>query len=372
MAMLSVLLCFFWVALASATTLLRCPYDVAQNAEGEWVRTLSLYRRLTELQTELGTTRPWGWRSGYAEFEIAGNQAQTYVNMAALSSGLQADILDPSVCNCAIMDEEDTVAPARAPKIVDGELVFDDTDTTQPIIQPTRWGVPPKERASLPQHRWFAWHWWLSPRDAVAQIVNAVLDTFNRANENPLTGLTGQWPGKINSALDPNRPQLLTNAVTASGAGLSTTYWGAATFTNPEVYLTHIGGANANRSELHIVYLAPNTPTPSGYRLQVIKQDPGADVWNLHRIDAGTAVVIGTTQTQEIPSAGSTIRFSHVGGVLIAQNCPTTCTTIRSVTETTYGGPANLGFGVNSSNVTIDDVGGGSQGSGSRRRIITW
>lgn len=349
-----------WTTFAHAE-LLVCPYDV-ENIGNEWLRRLPLNQLASDIRRQIPGDRPWRYSGTLSELEVAGNRALLHLDLGRLDATTRNAVL--TTARCEIVTNEAAVKrPARAPRLVGGVVTFDDNDAQRPVINPTQFGLPRPRRASIDVPSFFTWLF--SPRAAFAQIVNGVLDDFNRAAEDPLSG-GGNWGSRIDSDSDADEMRLTTNVVTRGTSGVSTSYWAAATFTDPEVFFSPTGGTT-QRSNLHIVYAGPNTTTPDGYRAFVIKS-AGDDSWQLHRIDDGVATELGTAQTSE-HTDGTPARMQHVSGVIVVQNCPTTCTTIRTESDATYSGAAWIGLGVNSDNITIDDFGGGTLTASSRLSV---
>lgn len=94
---------------------------------------------------------------------------------------------------------------------------------------------------------------------------NSILDSFNRANENPLSG-SGAWSNKI--VTTHANMQLTTNAILRAGASAvtSSVWWNAQTYTDCEAFIT-VATKPTSFIGLYLRVSNPNSasPSPTGY-----------------------------------------------------------------------------------------------------------
>jgi hypothetical protein len=202
---------------------------------------------------------------------------------------------------------------------------------------------------------------WITPTNALAQIINSVLDDFNRANENPLDGATDvEWTGPVRASETPQMQIVSDDVFRATGSGNGSSYWTVSTFANPEVFST-TADATGNTNENHIwwiVYAGVGTSGADGYALIVTQA--ATDTWSLRRMDDDTTLTtLGTNQNQNI-AAGNIVRLAHSAAGPVAQLCTPTCANVHTHTDVTYTGSAHIGIGMNNANMTHDDFGGGA------------
>jgi len=125
-----------WPSFAHAVRLwLICPYDVTTERDGTLHRAVSLTRFIGVLRDARGMPHnigmPWEHQ------EVAGNRAVVYLDVVAafIPTIVQSR---PLGAGCTQIDESAAVAamvPARVPKSdAEGNLTFDDTDTTRALI----------------------------------------------------------------------------------------------------------------------------------------------------------------------------------------------------------------------------------------------
>lgn len=143
----------------------------------------------------------------------------------------------------------------------------------------------------------------------------SVLDSFTRADENPLSG-GGNWDGPIRAGKDPIL--LVSNAASASvDSATNERYWAASTFgSDTECFFTASsefaseGSANYGGCLLRLVNLE-GTNVLDGYLLEY-ENLAGADPWYLFRIDNASFTQVGSTQNQEM-STGDTFSLVAEG-----------------------------------------------------------
>ena len=182
----------------------------------------------------------------------------------------------------------------------------------------------------------------------------SIIDNFNRANENPMTG----WANMTTSGL-----QVVSNACTTSGAGLNSSYWNTIfTGADCEAYVTIASDPASNRSMYVYVRLTDiGSGTTDGYAIKFNKLS-GTDTLQLIRVDNGSETVLGANFTQEL-TAGNKFGIEIVGSTLTAYvNTGSGWTSLGTRTDSTYSAAGYAGLGIASG--SLDDFGGGVLSSG--------
>jgi hypothetical protein len=187
----------------------------------------------------------------------------------------------------------------------------------------------------------------------------SILDDFNRADENPLSG-GGNWAGPIFSANSQMQlvSQAVTGAVAATGDG---SYWNASQFNNGAVgveVFADVGTVNGTDRFFLDWVENPNTGVENGYELQV---NLSVDLWRLRRLDASVATTLGANVTQAV-TAGDGIGFSSVNGThtVYYRAGAGSWTVLFSRSDNTYVGNGNIGLGTIGTVNTMDNFGGGA------------
>lgn len=187
-----------------------------------------------------------------------------------------------------------------------------------------------------------------------------VLDSFNRADENPLGN--GTWTAPALG--DSGSPQVLSNQCAPDGAvaNYNAAVWSSAFGADQEAYFTlAVKGTGTT-----FVYLASRMTsetllTWAGYTLQI---PTGTNsVWTLNKVVAGWSTIIGTTATQLV-SAGDSVGCSIVGTTFTMQYkaAAGSWTALNTVTNTAISGSGKIGFewdGLDAAR-RLDDFGGGN------------
>lgn len=168
-----------------------------------------------------------------------------------------------------------------------------------------------------------------------------ILDTFIRADENPITTnwTTPMFSGEGNMKIVSNQMAPTTNA-TACAA-----YYDLATFgPNCEAYVTLATKAADLNHENIYARVTGAGGSPSGYR---IRHDSisGTDNIFIQRMDSGSATTLGATITQELAS-GDAIGIEVIGNVISAYYKPSagSWTLLGSRTDSTYSGAGHIGL----------------------------
>jgi hypothetical protein len=192
-----------------------------------------------------------------------------------------------------------------------------------------------------------------------------VLDTFTRANEDPLAG--PGWLGGIFSG-DAGMRLVSNQARGRAGAGAES-YWKTSFPANQELFLT-MAGKWANPDVGIAIFSnlqAPGTGGLSGYAVNPYTSSSlGSDAIDAYRIDSGAFTKLGATASGLTFSAGDKLWWANVAGVLtLYRFAAGVWTSIFTRTDTTYGA-GYLGFAADDDTPLLDDVGGGAIGSASR------
>lgn len=194
-----------------------------------------------------------------------------------------------------------------------------------------------------------------------------VLDTFNRADENPLSD-GGNWGGNIAGGTE--RLRVVTNEVThdaAATSGLGSAYRSNLTYgPGSEAYVTITAkfGAAAALCILWLRAQSPGTAGVDGYALRV-KEETTDDTWEIYTVTDNVFTLLGATVTQEI-AVGDSVGFEAVGNVLTAYYKPAAGSWAalfsRTDTGNLYPNAGNIGLSIARLNsaVRLDGFGGGT------------
>ncbi len=217
------------------------------------------------------------------------------------------------------------------------------------------------------------------PISTAAFPTTPVLDTFNRANEDPLSG-GGNWAGPILNGL--NQMKVVSNgAMQSTSVPLQsgTSYWNAATFgPGSEVYfeLTTVWANNSSDVWTWCNGSNENTGSVDGYAM-VAGRSSGTWDWYAYRLDNGTWTQLGAMLGTQTLSAGDAVGidcgrtgdfqayYKASGGSWV------TLGTTRN--DTTYtSGHIGLSKGYLDSTSVVDNFGGGTTPAGTARlRALT-
>ena len=183
----------------------------------------------------------------------------------------------------------------------------------------------------------------------------ALLDDFNRADEDPLGN--GNWTGPFFGS-EPDL-QILSNVVAANAAA-SNSYWSASTFgPNSELHFTRTTEVAAGQSfGFGIRLVNIGAATTDGYL--GIHVETGTDFFRYLRLDDGVSTQVGSDQSIEL-AAGDDIGLDIFGTTMTAYyNTGGGWTAVTSVTESTYTAAGNIGIRLSDTTGRIDDFGGGT------------
>lgn len=340
-----------------------CPYEVSV-VDGSPTRKISINRLTAALRADQGLS---GRDTPWLEDEVAG-ETRTSPNRAivTLPDKTSAEITDQVVAPLASGGAECSLVPAnyerraaRAPRLSGGSLSYDDRDATRVIVNPSRdrvrQGYWPGFLHSLVAL------FWTSATPSVAWALTdapmtAVLDTFDRTAEDPLT-FGGLWSTSEIVSTTATGLQTDGDQVHSDGGAGPAAYWVASFGANQEAYITWdiAGGSTALR--LYISIQSAGSTGADGYNILF---NPSGGVIELYRVDDAVNTQIGADITQAndtgdaglLRKVGSTLSvgFSDDGGAW---------STIRSDTDSTYSG-GNVGLRMVTSTHRGNNFGGGT------------
>lgn len=189
---------------------------------------------------------------------------------------------------------------------------------------------------------------------------STVLDDFNRANANPISGSWANMTG-INSS----RQQILSNRAQSVGSGSNPEAYNAATYgPDTEIWVTWVGQPTNNSERLELYVRIGNITNPNGYRLRVARNNSNWD-WSLWIVTASSGTQLGSTVTGVSVPLGSKVGFEVVGTVLkgyldTGGGSSQIISYDTAGDATKYSAAGYLGTNLNGLNNIIDDFGGGT------------
>lgn len=199
-----------------------------------------------------------------------------------------------------------------------------------------------------------------------------VLDDFNRANENPISG--NGWTDGITAGTG---CQIATNELTSAG-DKEGCWWSNETFGLPhEVFGTLPNATNhATNTSIfpHVCIQGGGTAGADSYRLRIKKIDAGDDQWVIEKFENGGFTSIGALTTQEVDDGdkaglevfanGDLDAYYDGGGGFALQ---------MSRNDTTWTCTAtNIGIESANTNNTLDDFGGGEAAAAAAGNPFIW
>lgn len=205
------------------------------------------------------------------------------------------------------------------------------------------------------------------PMQAAAFPSTPVLDNFNRANEDPLSG-GGNWAGPILPGL--NQMKVVSNGIMQSltvALQSGTSYWNVTTFgPGSEVYfeLPTVWANNSSDVWTWCNGQSENTASVDGYAM-VAGRSTGSWEWYLYRLDNGTWTQLGASLGTQLLSAGDALGI-ECGSTGIFQTYykasgGSWATLGTTRTDTTYtSGHIGLSKGYLDSTSVVDNFGGGN------------
>lgn len=191
----------------------------------------------------------------------------------------------------------------------------------------------------------------------------AVLDTFNRADENPLGN--GNW--STIAPYDDGALKLVSNQAAMSGliTEYNGSYWSAATFgADCEAYVT-IPTAPVATGRIYLNWRVANPTSAtlfSGYTLELIKVNAGTDTLKVFRTDNAVDTQLGATINQEV-SDGDALGISMVGATITVyyQASGGSWTALTTRSDSTYTGAGYIVLQIALGTLTrCDQFGGGT------------
>jgi hypothetical protein len=183
-----------------------------------------------------------------------------------------------------------------------------------------------------------------------------ILDSFNRPNENPLSG-GGSWTigvsGSIEAGLYLTSNQLACNKATTCTAYRSSTQYGP----DVEVWARiAVVGGTGSQLRLKARLQQVGSSAYDGYMLRTSRLD-GTDEIYLERLD-NAALVRLKTVSREL-AAGDVFLFRATGSTLEAWlKRGSSWSLVTSVTDSTYPGAGHVGIGLRGTSGRLDDFGG--------------
>lgn len=185
-----------------------------------------------------------------------------------------------------------------------------------------------------------------------------VLDTFNRADSNPLSG---NWAGPLN--IGDNQIMLASNQVLASVPAAVSSSWYLATY-GPECECYCTIATLASAAEATVVYARvtnPNTATMCGYRVRMTQVDGGADTVDIQRTDNATSTTLGASITTDDFIAGDGLMIRCIGDQISAYHRTSGVWTLLGTrTDATYATAGVIALKLQNDHSRIDDFGGGT------------
>lgn len=191
---------------------------------------------------------------------------------------------------------------------------------------------------------------------------SSVLDNFDRADANPISGSWANFP-RINTP----RLKILTNQVqTGTASSTCADYYTASTYgPDSEVGYT-CATLHTNVAERFEVFLRASNPTLStatAYRMRVTKAGAGYD-WTIWYLDTGTSTQITVTPVNSALTAGDKIGFEVIGSTLKGYRFTGgSWTNILTETHSTLTAAGNIGAAINGDAGVINDFFGGTVGA---------
>ncbi len=194
----------------------------------------------------------------------------------------------------------------------------------------------------------------------------SALDTFTRANEDPLTG---NWARLVYATTG---LQLISNvAVGHVGAG-SASYWLAASYgASSEAWGTLATKWTGDSISMYVITNVQSAGVGSSEDFYLLGiYGSSGDVMEVYRVDNEVPTLLGATVTGLTITAGDKLGLENIGGTLKGYQFNGGAWNLRVTrTDTTYGA-GNIGMGADNNTVSIDDFGGGTVVPGATMGII--
>jgi hypothetical protein len=195
-----------------------------------------------------------------------------------------------------------------------------------------------------------------TPTDLVPPVEPlTILDTFNRANENPLT-FGGRWGNGILGSSERSL-KVASNLCASDRNTTATGWWKTQLGADEEAYATvSTLPGNGNSFRVYTRLQSPGSSAVDGYML-LFTQASGTDQVTIYRITDGTLTQLATTN-REI-GAGARLLFRAKGTALEAWvREGSVWSRIVRATDSTYTGAGFAGIGIRGKTGRLDDFGG--------------
>lgn len=178
----------------------------------------------------------------------------------------------------------------------------------------------------------------------------SVLDSFTRADENPLAGI---WLGALTNT--ENQLQLVSNTAAAPDAAAFCGSYTTSTSADCEAYATVSTNDAGNRSELYLRVFTDASGL-DGYCVSRV-----GSTWSIRKKTNSADAAIGATATQAF-SAGDSMGITAYGTTLEGWYKPAAgaWTMVLSRTDSTYTSGGYLGLRAFGTTYRFDDFGGGT------------
>jgi fibronectin type 3 domain-containing protein len=195
-----------------------------------------------------------------------------------------------------------------------------------------------------------------TPTDLVPPVEPlAILDTFNRANENPLS-FGGRWGNGILGSSERSL-KVVSNQCASDRNTTATAWWKTQLGADQEAYATASTlPGNGNSVRVYARLQSPGSSAVDGYML-LFTQASGTDQVTINRITDGASTQLAATN-REI-GTGARLLFRAKGTALEAWvREGSVWSRIVRVTDSTYTGAGFAGIGIRGKTGRLDDFGG--------------
>jgi len=182
----------------------------------------------------------------------------------------------------------------------------------------------------------------------------AILDTFNRANENPLS-FGGRWGSGVLGSSERSL-KVVSNQCASALSATATAWWQTKLATDEEAYATiATRPGNGNAMRLYVRLQTPGSAAVDGYML-LFSQLSGTDQIALYRITDGALTQLATANREL--AAGTRLLLRARGDTLEGwAREGSTWTRVTSATDSTYAGAGYAGIGIRGKTGRLDDFG---------------
>ena len=194
-----------------------------------------------------------------------------------------------------------------------------------------------------------------TPTDIVLPVEPLViLDTFNRANENPLS-LAGRWGNGILGNSERSL-RVVSNQCGSDRTGTASAWWTTQLGADSEAYATVATlPGNGNGVRLYARLQTPGSSAVDGYML-LYNQLSGTDQVQVYRLTNGALTQLASVNREV--AAGDRLLLRAKGSALEAWiRVGSTWTRLSRVTDSTYGAAGYAGLGIRGKSGRVDDFG---------------